>query len=152
MANFDIFRNNAFSMTSLTGAVDRIPYKPQLLGSLNIFTPTPVRTRTVYVERKNNTLALVPTTPVGSAPTERVKDKRDATPFQTVRLAERSTIFAEEIQSIRAFGSETELKSMQKEVMDRMINLRDDIELTKEFHRLGAIQGLVLDADGTTVI
>ena len=157
MANFDIFRNNVngngvFSMASLTGAVNRVPYNPQLLGSLNIFEPTPVRTRTVWVERKNNTLSLIPTTAVGSPPTSRQKDKRDATPFQTVRLAEQSTIYAEEIQSVRAFGSETELKTMQGEVMNRLTNLRDDLELTKEFHRLGAIQGLVLDADGTTVI
>lgn len=152
MANLDIFRNNAFSMTSLTGAVNRVPYKPQLLGSLNIFEPTPVRTRTVWVERKNNTLSLIPTTPVGAPPTSRQKDKRDATPFQTVRLAEQSTIYAEEVQSVRAFGSETELKTVQKETMDRLVNLRDDMELTKEYHRLGALQGLLLDADGTTVI
>lgn len=157
MSNFDIFLNNlngngVFSLSSLTGAVDRVPYKPQLLGSLNIFEPTPVDTRTVWVERKNNTLSLIPTTAVGSPPTSRQKDKRDATAFRTVRLAEESTLYAEEIQSVRAFGNETVLKTMQSEILDKMVRLRDDLELTKEHHRLGALQGLLLDADGTTVI
>uniref|UniRef100_UPI0035E3C191 major capsid protein n=1 Tax=Brevundimonas nasdae TaxID=172043 RepID=UPI0035E3C191 len=52
MASMDIFNNSAFSMTSLTGAVSKVGYKPQLLGSLGIFEPMPVRTRTVYVDRR----------------------------------------------------------------------------------------------------
>jgi hypothetical protein len=33
-----------------------------------------------------------------------------------------------------------------------MASVRDDMDITHEFHRLGALQGLLLDADGSTVI
>jgi hypothetical protein len=73
-------------------------------------------------------------------------------PLKTTRLAEGFTLYAEEIQGIRAFGSETEFAQVQTEYLRRMASVRDDMELTHEYHRLGALQGLLLDADGSTVI
>nr|WP_303682844.1 major capsid protein [Brevundimonas naejangsanensis] len=152
MASMDIFNSSAFSMTSLTGAVNKVGYKPQLLGSLNIFEPMPVRTRTVFVDRREGKLTLIPSSPVGAPPKELVVDPRNAVPLKTTRLAEGFTLYAEEIQGIRAFGSETEFAQVQAEYLMRMASVRDDMDLTHEFHRLGALQGLLLDADGTTVI
>lgn len=152
MASMDIFNSSAFSMTSLTGAVNKVGYKPQLLGSLNIFEPMPVRTRTVFVDRREGKLTLIPSSPVGAPPKELVVDPRNAVPLKTTRLAGGFTLYAEEIQGIRAFGSETEFAQVQAEYLKRMASVRDDMDLTHEFHRLGALQGLLLDADGTTVI
>jgi hypothetical protein len=58
------------------------------------------------------------------------------------------------VQNIRAFGSETELQQVQQEIADIMggpTGLRNSIELTHENMRLGAIQGILLDADGTVI-
>jgi len=152
MASMDIFNSSAFSMTSLTGAVEKIDYKPQLLGQLGIFEPMPVRTRTVFVDRRDGKLTLIPSSPVGAPPKELVVDPRNAVPLKTTRLAEGFTLYAEEIQGIRAFGSDSEFAQVQAEYLKRMGSVRDDMDLTHEFHRLGALQGLLLDADGTTVI
>lgn len=152
MASMDIFNSSAFSMTSLTGAVEKVGYKPQLLGALGIFEPMPVRTRTVFVDRRENKLVLIPSSPVGAPPKELVVDPRNAVPLKTTRLAEGFTMYAEEIQGIRAFGSESEFAQVQADYLRRMAKVRDDMDLTHEFHRLGALQGLLLDADGTTVI
>lgn len=152
MASMDIFNSSAFSMTSLTGAVEKIAYKPQLLGQLGIFEPMPVRTRSVFVDRRENKLVLIPASPIGAPPKELVVDPRNAVPLRTVRLAEGFTLYAEEIQSIRAFGNDSEFAQVQTEYLRRMATVRDDMDLTHEYHRLGALQGLLLDADGTTVI
>lgn len=152
MATMDIFQSNAFSMVSLTSAFEKVDYKPQLLGSLGLFRPNPVRTRTVAIERRNGVLSLVPTTPVGAPPVELENDKRDIRDVRTVRIAKGDTLYAEEVQNIRAFGSETELMQVQAEIMRRGARIRDDIELTHEHMRLGAIQGTVVDADGVTVL
>lgn len=152
MASMDIFNSSAFSMTSLTGAVEKIAYKPQLLGQLGIFEAMPVRTRSVFVDRRDNKLVLIPASPIGAPPKELVVDPRNAVPLKTIRLAEGFTLYAEEIQGIRAFGNDSEFSQVQTEYLRRMAKVRDDMDLTHEFHRLGALQGLLLDADGTTVI
>jgi len=152
MASMDIFNNSAFSMTSLSGVVNKLDYQPQLLGELGLFEPMPVRTRTVFVDQRDGSLTLIPTSATGSAPSELAIDNRDAVPFKTTRLAKGFTLYAEEIQDIRAFGSETELEQVQGEYLRRLARTRADVELTQEHHRLGALQGKLLDSDGSTVI
>lgn len=152
MASMDIFQSNAFSMVSLTSAFEKVDFKPQLLGSLGLFRSTPIRTRTAAIERRNGFLSLVPTTPVGAPPTELENDKRDIRDVRTVRIAKGDTLYAEEVQNIRAFGSESELVGVQAEIMRRGARIRDDLELTHEHMRLGALQGTVVDADGASVL
>ncbi|MBN9568706.1 MAG: major capsid protein [Alphaproteobacteria bacterium] len=154
MATFDIFNNDAFSMISMIEAIDKVPYKPSLLGDLNLFAPKPVTTRNVYVEERNGVLSLVQTTPRGAPLPQRTTEKRSMRSFDTVRIAKADHMNASEIQGVRAFGSETELMMMQKELMRRMagpVGLQSDIELTWEHMRLGAVQGIVLDADGSVI-
>lgn len=152
MASMDAFNSEVFSMTSLTGAVDKMDYVPGLLGSLNIFERMPVTTRTVYVDQQDGKLQLIGNSAIGAPPQELVRDTRNAVPLKTTRLAEGFTLYAEEVQNMRAFGNESAMKSVQSEYLRRMARVRQDMELTHEFHRLGALQGKLLDADGTTVI
>lgn len=152
MVGMDVFRADAFTMTSLTGMVNKMPHKPNLLGQLGVFEPTPSRTRTIMVERRNGVLTLIPTTAIGAPPVKLSNDKRDIRDFRTVRLAKDFTLYAEEVQGIREFGEESELMQVQTEYARRTRRIRDDYELTAEHHRLGALQGILLDADGTTVI
>jgi hypothetical protein len=153
MIAMDVFKQDAFSSTSLTAVVDKLGYNPSLLGSIpGLFVPVPIRTTAVFVEERANAPALIQTTSRGSAPKQKGGEKSKVRGFQTVRLAESSRITASELQGIRAFGSETELKQLQTEVARRQALIRGDLELTWEYHRLGAVQGKVFDADGTTVI
>ncbi len=71
--------------------------------------------------------------------------------FRSVRIARGKTLYAAEIDGIRAFGTTSELQAVQNEVasiMDGATGLRAAVELTHENMRLGAIQGRVLDANG----
>lgn len=152
MAGMDIFKNSAFSMTSLTGTVDRMQYVPQMLGQLNLFDPMPVRTRALFIDRRQGALKLIPSSPLGAPPEELINDDRDAVPLKTTRLTKGFTLYAHEIEGYRQHGSETELMQVQAEYLRRMQRVREDMDLTHEYHRLGALQGLLLDADGTSVI
>jgi hypothetical protein len=147
----DAFNTDAFSLTSLSGAVDKMDYVPQLLGSLNLFQVEPVRTRTVFVDRREGVQTLIQTSADGAPLAELAGDGRDATPLKAVRLAKGATITASEIASWRAFGSESENTVVMQEYNRRMQKVRNDMELTHELHRLGAIQGKLLDADGSTI-
>ncbi len=152
MAHMDIFRHNAFGMVELSTAIQSAPYVPQYLGSLNLFTPKRVRTATISVESKGGVLTLIPTSERGAPIEEAQGEKRELRDFRSVRIARGKTLYAAEIDGIRAFGSTSELQAVQNEVasiMDGNVGLRAAVELTHENMRLGAIQGRVLDADGT---
>ena len=151
MATMDIFTSDAFRTVELTGAVERLPFVPEFLDSLGIFTPTPSRTRHVAIERRNGVLSLVKTSPVGAPLVNLVDDKRDIRDVRTVRIAKDTTIYAEELNGIRAFGTETELMQVQAEGMRRLGRVKNDISLTLENMRLGAIQGVLADSDGSVI-
>jgi hypothetical protein len=105
----------------------------------------------VSIERKENVLSLVQTTPRGAPLPQQVKGTRDLRDFRTARLAKGDTLNASEIAGIRAFGTESEFEQVQTEVLERAVRLRNDLELTHEHMRLGAVQGIVTDADGTVL-
>ena len=151
MAEMTIFLNDAFRAATLTTALNRRPHKPGFLGSLGIFTPRPVRTVTVAVESRNGKLSLIKTSERGAPLQQADNEKRDIRDFRTVRIAKGGTIYAHEIQGIRAWGTTSELQQVQAEVAQCLAGLQDDVDLTQEYMMLGAIQGLVLDADGSTI-
>ena len=150
---FDIFNQDAFSAIEITeNVVRKTDFKPQLLGSLGLFSPIYSRSRFIGVVKKASGLALIPTSETGAPPQELVPEGSDLRPFKTVRLAKGSTIYAEELQGVLALPLQDQVREIQAEVSDRYGRITDDMELTWEFHRLGAIQGIVYDADGVTVI
>jgi len=151
MAHMDIFNDDAFNMVSMTGAVEKTPYVPQFLGSLGIFEPVPVSTTHISIEKRESVLSLIQTSQRGAPLDEWTVEKRDVRNFNTVRIAKGDTLYAHEIQGIRAFGTESEMMGVQAEVARRNMRIRTDIELTHENMRFGAIQGIVLDADGSTI-
>lgn len=153
MATMDIFRSDAFNIISMTNAIADIKTVPSFLESLNIFTPNPITTERFEVEMiGDGTLGIIPTSERGAPRTSIGRDRRAMRDFSTIRLREFDTLRASEIQGVRAFGSETEVESMQAVLAVRQAKLKRKLRLTHEYHRLGAINGIVLDADGSTVI
>ncbi len=152
MATIDIFNNDAFGVVSLTDAVEGMDYQPSLLRDMNLFEKTPVRTTTIAMERKDGVISLIAVSERGAPLDENKKDGRTIRHASATRLAKGDTIYADELQNVRAFGSETETQAVQTEVAMRLANIQQDMELTEENMYLGAIQGKVIDADGKTVV
>ncbi|CAB3783269.1 hypothetical protein LMG28688_01613 [Paraburkholderia caffeinitolerans] len=154
MASLDVFHQDPFTTIQLTAAVDKYPFQPTGLGDLDIFEPDPIRTTALAVEQRQGKLIIVPTSPRGAEGVQRTTEKRQARYFDVPRLMHSDTIYANEIQNIRAFGTESELMQVQVEVARRMngpTGILRNIEYTWEFHRLAAVQGLLLDADGSVL-
>ena len=102
MASMDIFSQNAFSMVSLTEAIQDIEIPPQTIGAMNLFAPRPVRTTTVAIERVAQELSLIHTSARGAPLDQQDAIKRTIRDFRTTRLAKGDTVYADEIQGIRA--------------------------------------------------
>lgn len=151
MVHMDIFNSDAFSLINMTAAVEKMPTVPSFLGSLGIFTEEGQESNIVSIEQKGNTLKLIPTSPRGTAPEMGGTDKRSLRMFNIPRIAKGDQLFAAEIQGIRAFGSESELETVVTKIASKQAKLLTEVALTLEYHRLGAIQGILLDSDGSVL-
>lgn len=148
----DIFKDNAFSTVSMTNAIERFEFMPSLLGQLGIFHKRPIYDKTFGVEAINGTLNIIETSARGSKPKEKERNERDLRPFNTVQLSEAWTLWFDTLTGIRELGKTDQRKRVMSEIKTLSAGVMDDLELTREYHRLGALQGLLLDADGTSVI
>lgn len=152
MASFDIFNDDAFSLQSLTRAINDAPYQPTRIGQLGLFSEESINTTSLSIERLGSTLSLVPTSPRGAPVPKNRDDKRSLVSINTVRLAQGDMLMADEIQNVRAFGSETELEAVQTKVNAKLAKIRRNIDVTLEYQRIGALKGQIVESDGATVL
>lgn len=150
--HMDIFNSDAFGLASMTAAIEKVPTVPTFLGNLGIFGEGEgVATNQVTIEQRGSTLALIPTSQRGTEPPMGATDKRTLRTFNIPRIAKSDQVFAHEIQSVRAFGTESELVTAAQLIAQKQRKLLTETALTIEYHRLGAIQGKLLDSDGSTL-
>lgn len=150
--HLDIFNDDAFSVSSLTAAINEQPHQPGRIGALGLFSEEGVTTTSVTIEYNKGGLSLVPVGERGKPVSPQGRDNRNLRSFVVPHLKKDDTLLADAIQNLRAFGSETEVESAQNLVNQRLARMNRDLDATIEFHRVGAIKGLILDADGSSVI
>ncbi|MFZ1427179.1 MAG: major capsid protein [Geminicoccaceae bacterium] len=150
--SMDVFNSDAFSVQSLTAAINETPFVPGRLGQLGIFEEQGITTTAISIERQGETLALVPVTPRGGVPTPHSPGKRSMRLLETVRLALTDAVYADEVQNVRAFGSEEAVETVVATVNRRNEQMGRKLDVTLEHHRIGAIKGVVYDSDGTQEI
>jgi Phage major capsid protein E len=146
------FSNPAFSMASLTAAINLIPNRYGRLESLGLFPIKPVRTRQVVVEEMHGVLNLLPTLPPGSPGTVGKRGKRAMRAFIVPHIPHDDVVLPEEVQGIRSFGSETETESVAGVLARHLETMRNKHAITLEHLRMGALKGEILDADGSTLV
>ena len=152
MSLLDIFNNDAFSLTSLTATLNDMPYKPGRIGELGLFTENGINTTTAMVESKNGELILLPTSERGAPAPQARSRKRKVRSFVIPHIPYDSTIIADEVRNVRAFGSESALEGVRTVVNQRLSDMNANHEVTLEHLRLGALKGLILDSDGSSII
>lgn len=152
MPMLDIFNSDAFSVDSLRDAFIKLPFQPSRIGDIGLFRGDSVTTTTVVIEEKDGLLSLIQTSQRGG-PADTIGDqKRTVRSFVVPHLERESLVLADELQNVRAFGSETDVEVVQNVVNRRLMTLRAMHEVTLEHMRVGAIKGTILDADGSTVL
>src|SRR5690606_4620138 len=123
---------------------------PTLLDGL--FTEEGVTTTSISIEKENDELSLVPDQPRGAPGQVVVGNKRTLIPFNTLHLPTQATIRADALPHVRSFGTESETQTVEAIVNKRLAKMRAKIDATLSYHRVGAVTGKILDADGTTVL
>jgi hypothetical protein len=122
------------------------------LESLKLFPQKSVRTRNISVEEQNGVLSLLPTQIPGGSATMGTRGKRKMRSFTIPHIPHDDVVLPEEVQGIRAFGSETELQAMANVITDHLQSMRNKHAITLEHLRMGALKGVILDADGSELV
>lgn len=152
MATLDIFNDDAFSVTSLSQTITDIPDVPTKLGDKGLFQEEGISTLTFMIERQGSSIKLLPTAPRGGVREPVALGPRKLIPLQALHIPASWSVLADEVQGIRAFGSETEVMQAQTLVQRKLANVRASMDLTHEHMRVGALKGQVLDADGSLLL
>lgn len=102
------FTNPAFSMTALTNAMNILPINHGRVENLNLFPSRSVRFRHITIEEQNGVLSLLPTQTPGAPATVGKRGKRKVRTFTIPHISHDDVVLPEEVQGIRAFGSDLE--------------------------------------------
>jgi hypothetical protein len=147
----DIFNTDAFSVTSLTDGVADKVVRSGRLGQLGLFSASSVSTLSIAIERIGDTVQLVAPSLRGAGGETRDMPKRSIKSLAIPHFQRDWAVMADEVQGIRAYGSETMLKTVQGLVADKIAMNIADLDLTDEHARLGAIQGIITYKDNSTL-
>lgn len=147
----DIFKTDPFGVVPLTDAINFVKFNPGRLGQLGLFSSTSVATLSVAIEERGGLLSLVAPTPRGGPGSTQDKQKRTLRSLTVPHFQIDDAIYADEVQGVRAFGSETDTETVMQKVDERMQIHANSMSATEEYARVGAVKGIVTYADGTTL-
>ncbi len=148
----DVFKGNAFNVTSLTDAINNIPHKPARVGEMGLFSNKGVTQRSVIIEDRDGVLQLLVSQPYGAPANVSKKRARRARNFLIPHFPLDDTVLASEVQGVRAFGSQSETEGVAQVVTEKIASMRQSHEATLEWMRIGALKGVVFDGDTTSVL
>lgn len=151
MAMNDVFTPDAFTLQTLTAAINNLKFAPTRLQQLGWFDERGINTLVASIEARDGVLSLVDVAARGSDGQPVHGDSRVLRDFRVPHLPQRATIMADEVQGVRAFGSETEAEMLSTRINERLATMRRNLDYTIEAHRLAAVMGNFYDANGSVI-
>jgi hypothetical protein len=151
----DIFRADQFHVASMDYLAATATYIPQGLEQLNLFRNIPVSTINIELYQDIRTNRVIASTERGTPEVLPNRDTALVTSVRSARFAERDTIHSHELQdvinNVMAGNTAAALRTAESEIQRRVSKIKNDFNFTMEYLRLGALQGYMLDADGTVL-
>lgn len=144
----DIWDGEGFTIESLTAAINNEPYRPGQISALGIFEEDGVSTTRISIEERNGKLSLVEPTARGGPGETTGDDSRTLIPFDIDHYQRDDAVLADEVQNVRAFGSADALETIQDRVERKGKRHAQDLTMTLEHQRVGAIKGNVTSKSG----
>lgn len=148
----DIFNNPAFSTAEMTEAINIIPTQYGDINQLGIFKEKGITTTSVVIERKNNILNVLSSVERESPGTPNITGKRDIVTLSIPSFILNDSIKATDVQNVRKFGTADETEAVQDVVNDKLASMKAKHEITLEYMRAGALQGIIKDGEGNTLV
>ncbi len=148
----DVFNQDPFSVISLTDSINETEFIPGRAGLVVDWEEEGVTATSVMIERVGSELKLLNPTPRGGPGESFAKDMRNARILRIPHYQVDDSVMAESLQGVRAFGTTSQLQAIEATVNNLFAkHSREKMDPTLEYQRLGAIKGLILNGDGSTL-
>lgn len=146
----DVFNGDGFNCASLTDSINAVPFVPGRAGQVIAWEEDGVPTTSILLEEEGGELKLLNPTPRGG-PGETSKSAGGKVRSLVVpHYQHDDTILADSVQGVRAFGTANVLEALQDRVQKKLEqHVRWKLDPTLEYQRVGAVKGIILNADGS---
>jgi hypothetical protein len=141
-----------FQTSTLTASVNKLPAMPGKVGAMGLFEERGITTTTVVIDQREGRLVLVPNTSRADDAAAIKNGKRTRRVFEATHLPLKGSILPGDIQNIAAFGQDNSVLTQQAIVINnKLLDMKNSIEATREWQRVGALSGKILDSDGSVL-
>ncbi|MBC7311694.1 MAG: major capsid protein [Rhizobium sp.] len=148
----NVHTGDPFSLESLTAAVNSEPGRPGQISASGLFDEDGVNTTIVSIEMRDGKLGLVEPSARGGVGETVDDETRKKIPFAIEHYQRNDSIQADEVQNVRAFGTEDQLEVIEDRVNRKAQRHAADLTMTLEHQRVGAIKGIVTSKSGGVLI
>jgi hypothetical protein len=148
----DLFDDPVFAARALVDSINIVPNTYGRINELGLFPIRGVATTYVEVEYKNGVLNLLRTAERTTRGTAAVRGKREVRIFKVPHIPHLDCIGSEDLQNRIPFGATDALDRVQNAVNEKLEDMASKFHITLEALRASALNGVLLDADGSTIV
>ncbi len=140
------------SFESLNAYINNLPRISTRLADMRLFQEDGlIGTTIVRIGIENNKLTLVPNAARGAPGQPKGLDRGKVKLLETTHLPQRSTVMADQLLGVWN-PTDPEGANVAAVVNKLQAVHKRDLDYTIEYHRMGALQGKLLDADGSVIV
>jgi hypothetical protein len=145
------FDDAGFDLVSMTKGIEVIPNMYGRINQLGLFRNEGITQRSVIFDESNGVLNLLQTQPWGSPGAVNKRGGRKTRSFAIPHIPLDDKIFPNDFQGVRAFDSPDMTETLNGVMNKVLMQMRNKHAITIEHLRMGAVKGIILDADGSTL-
>jgi len=143
---------DGFTLAHLTAGINLIPNFYSRVGQMGLMPNEGVDQHTLIVEEHQGILNLLQTSKRGAPGNVNKMGDTTIRNFSIPHITFTDLITPEQLQAKREFATANKPVSATSVMQKIMASMKKKVELTWEYHRMGALKGIVLDANGATLV
>lgn len=150
---FDIEKNWPFTDRHLTETINEIPNRYGYIGELGMFPSEPVATTAIEIARTSQGIRVLPQVERGGPSSTKGAPSEESIFLRIPSFPQIHTITPADVQDWLAKSQlPYKPKTMEQSLAERLESLRWDHDLTLEYQRVTAAQGIIKDGAGKTLL
>ena len=148
MPVWDVVNQDPFTLSSLAVAVEKMAYVPGQIGASGLFQEAGVLGVEALLEELEEIVGSAAVKPRGAPGTPVVSDKAKLRSLLIPHIPQTGRITADEIRTLRQFGTEQQTVSLQSRRDGQMLKMMKRSDALIEAHRVAAMKNTYIDRNG----